>query len=70
MLLRSATFGQGKVVINEYMSWPSNGCGVTSEFIELLNYGPGPMNIGCYIITEGDYSITIPANTILQPGAF
>jgi hypothetical protein len=67
-------FGQaqsyGKVVINEYMPWPSNTCGTTSEFIELLNFGPGPTNIGCYILTNGVYSITIPPNTILQPGEF
>ncbi len=61
---------QGRVVINEYLPWPSNGCGVTSEFVELLNFGPGPVNIGCYILTEGDFSITIPANTILLPGQY
>jgi hypothetical protein len=60
----------GKVVINEYMPWPSNACGTTSEFIELLNFGPGPTNIGCYILTNGVYSVTIPANTILLPGQF
>jgi hypothetical protein len=58
------------VVINEYMPWTSNGCGATAEFVELLNFGPGPVNIGCYILTDGDYSVTIPANTILQPGQF
>lgn len=58
------------MVINEYLPWPLNGCGVTSEFVELLNFGPGPINIGCYILTDGDYSITIPPNTILQPGQF
>ncbi len=60
----------GRVVINEYMPWTSNGCGATAEFIELMNFGPGPMNIGCYILTDGDYSITIPPNTILKPGEF
>ena len=52
------------------MPWPGNACGTTAEFVELLNFGPGPMNIGCYILTDGDYSITFPANTILQPGQF
>lgn len=61
---------QGRVVINEYMPWPGSSCGTTAEFIELLNFGPGPVNIGCYILTDGDYSITIPANTILRPGQF
>ncbi|TAH04312.1 MAG: T9SS C-terminal target domain-containing protein [Sphingobacteriales bacterium] len=66
----SSTQAQGRVVINEYLPWPVNGCGVTSEFVELYNFGPGPINIGCYILTDGDFSVTIPANTILQPGQF
>lgn len=60
----------GRIVINEYMPWTSNGCGITTEFVELLNYGPGPVDIGCYILTDGDFSVTIPPNTILQPGQF
>lgn len=52
------------------MPWTLNGCGATSEFVELLNFGPGPINIGCYILTDGDFSVTIPPNTILQPGQF
>lgn len=56
------------MVINEFMSW--SGCSITSEFIELVNFGPGPMNIGCYIVTNGTYSATIPPNTILQPGQY
>jgi len=72
MFLSPALFGQatGRVVINEYMPWTSNGCGTASEFIELLNFGPGAVDIGCYIITTGQYSITIPPRTILQPGEF
>lgn len=65
------SFSQGKVVINEFMPWTSNTCGgPTAEFVELLNFGPGPVDIGCYILTDGDFSITIPPNTILQPGQF
>ncbi|GAA4335970.1 lamin tail domain-containing protein [Flaviaesturariibacter amylovorans] len=60
----------GRVVINEYMPWTSNTCGVATEFVELLNFGPGPTNIGCYILTNGKYSVTIPPNTILQPGQY
>ncbi|HWR32701.1 MAG TPA: lamin tail domain-containing protein [Chitinophagaceae bacterium] len=70
LAVRTNSISQGRVVINEYMPWPGNTCGTTAEFVELLNFGPGPMNIGCYILTDGDYSITIPANTILQPGQF
>lgn len=49
---------------------PWSGCNTTSEFIELLNFGPGPMNIGCYVVTNGTYSVTIPPNTILQRGQY
>ena len=61
---------QGRLIINEFMAWPGEACPVTAEFIELKNIGPGPMDIGCYVITDGDFSITIPANTTLQPGEF
>ena len=70
-IVKNPSFSQsGRVVINEYMPWPASACGTTAEFVELLNFGPGPVNIGCYILTDGDFSITIPANTILQPGEF
>ncbi|NII28691.1 T9SS type A sorting domain-containing protein [Pseudoflavitalea sp. X16] len=64
------TKAQGRVLINEYLPWPNNTCGTTAEFIELYNFGPGPANIGGYIITDGDYAVTIPANTIILPGEF
>lgn len=59
---------QGRIVINEFMPW--SGCNSNSEFVELKNFGPGPINIGCYIITNGQYSVTIPPNTVLVPGQF
>lgn len=71
LLISLKSLSQGRVVINEFMPWTSNGCGgPTAEFVELLNFGPGPVNIGCYILTDGDYAITIPPNTIIQPGEF
>jgi hypothetical protein len=71
LVMSHYSFSQGRVVINEFMPWTSNTCGgPTAEFVELLNFGPGPVNIGCYILTDGDFAITIPSNTILQPGEF
>jgi hypothetical protein len=64
----TASLSQGRVVINEFMAW--SGCSTTSEFIELMNFGPGPMNVGCYVVTNGQYSVTIPPNTIIQPGKY
>lgn len=70
VVLRQASFSQGRVVINEYLHWPSNSCPATAEYVELFNFGPGPVNIGCYILTDGDFSVTIPPNTILLPGQY
>lgn len=70
LVLTKPSLAQGKVVINEYMPWASNGCGTTSEFVELLNFGPGPVDIGCYILTTGVYSVTVPKNTVIYPGQF
>jgi hypothetical protein len=64
----TASFAQGRVVVNEFMAW--SGCANNSEFIELLNFGPGPMDIGCYIVTNGQYAVTIPPNTIIKPGQY
>ncbi|HTF30559.1 MAG TPA: lamin tail domain-containing protein, partial [Flavitalea sp.] len=66
--LKTMSFGQGRVVVNEFMSW--SGCNTTSEFIELLNFGPGPMDISCFKVTNGQYAVTIPTNTILKPGEY
>jgi Lamin Tail Domain/Secretion system C-terminal sorting domain len=60
----------GRVVINEFMNWPTNSCGTASEYVELYNIGPGAVNIGCYILTDGDFSVTIPAGTVLQAGQY
>ncbi|HSF46460.1 MAG TPA: lamin tail domain-containing protein, partial [Chitinophagaceae bacterium] len=60
----------GRVMINEYMPWPGNACGTTSEFVELFNMGPGPVNIGCYVLTDGDFAVTIPPGTVIYPGDY
>jgi hypothetical protein len=60
----------GRVMINEYMPWPGNACGTTSEFVELFNMGPGPVNIGCFVLTDGDFALTIPPGTVMYPGDY
>ena len=70
LLLNKSAFTQGRILINEYLSWPANSCSVASEYIELYNFGPGTVDLGCYVLTDGDYAITIPSNTIVQPGQF
>ena len=68
--LPKAEAQNGFILLNEYLPWPNLACGNRSEFVELLNFGPGPVNIGCYVITDGDFSVTIPPNTIVPPGDY
>ncbi|MBM3428670.1 MAG: lamin tail domain-containing protein, partial [Bacteroidetes bacterium] len=39
----------------------------TGEWTELYNNSSNPINISCYVLTDGDWSATIPPGTILQP---
>jgi subtilisin-like proprotein convertase family protein len=62
-----------QVVINELMNNPSDACDgscmpSTSEWTELMNSGNVAVDISCYIMTDGDWSVTFPQGTILQPG--
>jgi gliding motility-associated-like protein len=72
LLLSSATsFGQC-VVINEVMVNAAGACDGsctpnTGEWIEVYNTCPFPWNIECYILSDGDFSITLPAGTTI-PG--
>ncbi|HEY1114512.1 MAG TPA: lamin tail domain-containing protein, partial [Chitinophagaceae bacterium] len=68
LLVHFPARAQGRVVVNEFMAW--SGCNTTSEYIELLNFGPGPVDIGCFIVTNGQYAVTIPPGTVLKPGAY
>jgi len=54
------------VALNEIMYRPSLSNGVdpnTGEYIELI--APPGTNIGCYVLTDGDWVIVIPPNTFV-----
>jgi len=56
------------LVINEFVTRPTTNNGVdpfSGEMIELL--GPPGMDIGCFVITDGDWTITIPPGTVIPP---
>lgn len=61
------------VRLNEFLYRPSaafnNGVDPnTGEFIELI--GPPGADISCYILTDGDWTITMPAGTIIPSDGF
>ena len=39
----------------------------TGEWSELLNNSASPLDISCYVMTDGDWSVTFPPGTILPP---
>ena len=58
------------IVINEIMVNPSGLDGVppnTNEWIELINVCPNPVDMSCMVVSDGDFSLTIPSGTVLQP---
>ncbi len=63
------------VVINEVMVNAAGACDGsctpnTGEWIELYNNCPFTLNIECYILTDGDFSITLPAGTTIPGNGF
>lgn len=69
MLQFSAAHGQ--IIINEVMispNPPSGSAPNTNEWIELMNTSGADFDIGCMIISDGDFALTIPLNTTLGAG--
>ena len=63
------------VVINEVLINASGECDGncvpnTAEWLELYNTCDSPVNIGCYVITDGDFSITFPSGTTMAPNGY
>ena len=69
----SASTISAQVVINEVMNNPADACDGscmpnTAEWTELINAGSAAVDISCYVLTDGDWSVTFPQGTVLQPG--
>ena len=61
------------VALNEFMYNPNalhrDGLDpYAGEYIELI--GPTGMDISCYVLTDGDWTITLPAGSIIPPDGF
>lgn len=58
------------VVINEIMINPAGSCDGTcdpntAEWTELYNTCNTPVDISCYVLTDGDFTVTIPQGTTI-----
>lgn len=63
------------VLINEVMVNPSSACDGacvpnTAEWIELYNSCTTVVDISCFVITDGDFTITIPAGTSIPANGY
>lgn len=63
------------IIINEVLINAAGACDGscvpnTAEWIELYNTCGNAVNIGCFVLTDGDFSVTLPANTTLAPGDY
>ncbi len=63
------------VIINEVLVNASGNCDGncvpnTAEWIELHNTCNTAVNIGCFVLTDGDFSVTFPSNTIIEPSGY
>lgn len=63
------------IVINEVMVNAAGACDGgctpnTSEWLELYNTCNTPQDISCFVLTDGDFGVTFPAGTIIQPYSY
>ena len=66
---------QSCVVLNEIMINPSGACDgscvpATAEWVELYNTCDIPVDIGCFVLTDEDFSVVFPPGTVIGPGDF
>ena len=63
------------IVINEVMVNAAGGCDggctpSTAEWVELYNTCNTPQDISCFVLTDGDFGVTFPVGSIIQPYSF
>lgn len=63
------------VLINEVMINPSNVCDGacvpnTAEWIELFNTCTTPVDLSCYVLTDGDFTITLPSGSSIPANGY
>lgn len=63
------------IVINEFLIDGPGGCDGgcspnTEEWVELYNTCNTPVDISCYVMGDGDWSVRIPSGTVIPPFGF
>ena len=63
------------IVINEIMinaAGPNDGVNApnSEEWVELYNTCSTDVNVGCYVLTDGDFTVTIPSGTVMPANSY
>jgi gliding motility-associated-like protein len=63
------------LIINEVLVNAAGNCDGscvpnTAEWVELHNTCSTPVNMGCFVLTDGDFSVTFPASTTIGPNGY
>ena len=61
----TTVMAQNTVFINEFTPDPTMNDGSGGEWIELYNSSATAVNIGCWVVSDGQGTITIPAGTMI-----
>jgi hypothetical protein len=61
---------RAQVVINEITPDPGNYDGQGAEWAELYNTGAAPVDVSCWVLSDGEEIIVLPAGTIIPAGGY
>jgi hypothetical protein len=72
ILVILASFFQSKaqVTINEILADPGNYDGQGGEWTELHNAGASPVDVSCWVLTDGEEIIVMPSGTMVPAGGY
>jgi hypothetical protein len=70
ILLFRAEWARGQVVINEITPDPGNYDGQGGEWAELYNTSASAVDVSCYVLTNGEEIVVLPAGTYIPANGY
>lgn len=70
IILAVAYNSNGQVVINEFLPDPGNYEGQGAEWTELYNTSASPINLSCWVLTDGDEIVVFPSGTYIPANGY
>lgn len=70
IILAIAHNSNAQVVINEIMPDPGNYEGQGAEWTELYNTSATPLDVSCWVLTDGDEIVVFPSGTYIPANGY